>query len=278
MVKQIEIVGQNDTIILRDDALNYLRTTGGSGWGKAPVANQFTESARDGSTYRGTRVLPRTYTIPAYVFAQTIEGLSENISKLVNTVREKIFLRFTDETNQKWTIPAIYETGLEGAYTHGNAIAQFKSISFKCPDPFWTSEKVEVREWVTAISEPFLERRVLSASSLTGDRLITNLSDVSSKPTWVVNGPFNSFEVLVNGEGFAFEQSIALGEALTILFDGWTWTVKDHTGTNRYAGLQFAPTFPEIPPGESTLSLNLDGADEGTRVAVYWPQRREVMF
>ncbi len=278
MVKSIEIVSPTGTIKLRDDATNYLRTTGGSGWGKAPVANKFTESALDGAIFRGSRATARTYTLPAYVFADNPQTLNNLIRDLVKALKTQTTLKITDHNNQTWTIPIVYETGLEGTYTHGNALAEFKSITFKCPDPYWTSTSVKTEEWVNAVSEPFLERRVLSASSLTGDRIITNDSDVPSRPTWRIDGPCTSFSVSVNGTGFSFDGSLLLGEHIDVFFDGWAWRVVDGATANRYADIGFAPKFPEIPAGESTVSLDLEGADEGTRVTVFWPQRREVMF
>ena len=82
----------------------------------------------------------------------------------------------------------------------------------------------------------------------------------------------------MNGSGFRFGAQMLLGESIRVQHDGWSWTVTDHTGANRMADVDWGPVFPSIPAGESTVFLDLDGADTGTRVSLFWPERREVMF
>lgn len=278
MSSTIEIVGTTETVRLRDDVVDYLRIHGGSGWGKVPVANFKTHGSAPGWRFRGQRATGRILTIPALVLGSNPAEINDRVRKLVRVTSNEFSIRFTDHSNEVFTIPAVYESGLEGVYTNGDRLAFFEKLTVSCPDPFWTSQEVQQVEWVYAPGEPFLDARKLSASSLSGSRQIVNSGDVESLPTWVFEGPFDGFTVDINGVGFEFEGSLLLGESLTVRHDGWSWTVIDGTGASAFTDVAWGARFPAVPAGESTVTLNLDNADTGTRVSMFWPERREVMF
>lgn len=275
---RIEISGAGESVTLTDYAADFLRSQGGSGWGKAPVVNMWSEGAADGKRFRGKRSIARVLNLPVHVFGGTATVVNDRVRQLVRIFAGEAVLRVTQDDGRIFTIPVVYENGLEGDYDLGKQVAAFEGLTLSCPDPFWTSLDIETVEWVYAAGEPFLERRVLSSADLAGDRQVTNLGDVSARPSWTVQGPFSGFEALINGVGFEFTEALLVGETLTISFDGWGWTVTDDTGANRYAGIAWGSRFPLLPADASTVTLALAGADSGTRVSMSWAERREVVF
>ena len=160
MVARIEIVGGGDSILLRDNAENYLRSDSGSGWGKAPVANFRTEGAAPGWKYRGSRAVGRTLVLPVVVFGDSPSVINDRVRRLVRLAKGEFQLRFTTEQDDVFTIPAVYESGLEGVYTVGDEWAEFRSLTVSCPDPFWTSQDVENVGWVYSSGLPLSRVRL----------------------------------------------------------------------------------------------------------------------
>jgi hypothetical protein len=273
---KFSFVGATDTIDLRMDAQDYLRAKGGSGWGMAPVANFWFEGVGDGAQYRGTRRTKRTYVMPVAVLAPDPRDLEDRIRRMSQLIRDPFVIQAEYSDGRIFTIPAVYDSGAEGSEDSGWSHAQFP-LTFQCGDPYWTSEQVWSLNWSDASQVAFLATLTLSASTLSGTREVNNRGDVEVRPSWVIQAPFDSVAVSVGGVGFSFTQTLASG-FLSIKWEKDGWKVTDQAGVNRYNGFASTPRFPLFPRGLSQVDVTITGVGAGTRVSVFWPERREVVY
>lgn len=275
------LVSGAETLELRTDGLwplSAAKLRGGSGWGAAPRVNRWFETASEGALFRGARVTQRTYVLPAACFGEG-EALRQVVRRLVRMTHGEMTLRAMTDEGAVFTLAVIYESGLEGAdlAVTGRGVA-FEGLTLKGA-PYWVSESTQQVEWRDATQFDFLGSLTLSASSLSGVRAVTNAGDVVTRPSWRVDGPASSVEVSVEGGGgFHYAEPIDEGEALLVEWTGWGWSVRDLSGENQYPGMVGVPVFPVLPPGTSQVALSVAGTGPATRVAAWWPERREVVF
>lgn len=276
---KFSLVGASGVIHLREDAADYIRTSGGSGWGMAPVANQWFQGAGPGARFRGARRVARTLSLPVVVFAEGPREVESRLRRLARTVHDPILIRATYPDGAVFTIPAVYESGAEGSYGSdgGERHARWAFV-FKCGDPYWTSESVQTTEWSDSSQVPFLDTLTLSASTLSGVREVVNTGDVESRAAWVIRGPFASVSAEVGGVGFEFTDPMGAGEFLSIRWENDGWMVTDQDGVNRYDGFASTPRFPVFAPGVSQVTVDVLDAATGTRVSLFWPARVEVVY
>lgn len=278
---RLALVSPADTIELRNDAADFLRAANGSGWGLAPVAHQWFRGAGDGARHRGTRRVERTYVLPVACFGKTPAEVESKLRRLARVIRDPFVIQATYPGGEVFTIPAVYESGGEGAYgADGTPVHARLPLVFKCGDPFWTSQQLQTVSWYNTSQVSFLDTLTLSGASLSGVREVVNYGDVDAKPSWVIQGPFDTLSVSVGGIGFEFDTPFLSTGTLYIQWKDDGWVVEDETGANRYDGFVVGsvPRFPSFPQGVSQVEVTVTGIGIDTRVSAYWPERREVVY
>lgn len=269
------------TINLRNDTLNYLRMPGGSGWGLAPVVNQFFEGAGDGAQLRGQRRTVRSLRLPVSVFGTDSQQIENRLRAWARVVREP-FRIFVDYPNgDSYSIPAVYDSGGSGAYTDSPEDWAEMPVTFKCEDPFWTSTRL--REFVVQQAPPspgllpWLSMLMVSPSGAFGEGDLVNPGDVESPAEWIITGPASGIDIDIAGVGFTLG-AIGAGEEIRIRKENRHWTVRDQTGANRYALTNTTAVFPYVPPGTSRITIDVVGASSDTKVVCLYPERREIVY
>ncbi|BAU32452.1 hypothetical protein [Microcella alkaliphila] len=269
------------TIVLRYDALNYLRMPGASGWGLAPVVNQFFEGAGDGAQLRGQRRTIRSLRLPMGVFGSSPQQIENRLRAWARVVREPFRIVVDYPNGDQFSIPAVYDSGGSGAYTDSPTDWAEMPVTFKCEDPFWTS--TALREFVVEQAPPspgllpWLSLMTVSPSGAFGQGELTNPGDVESPAQWIITGPAESVSIDIAGIGFTLG-AIAAGEVIRIRKENRHWSVVDQNGTNRYGLTNTTAVFPYVPAGTSSITIDVVGATSETKVVCLYPERREIVY
>jgi hypothetical protein len=276
------------------------------GTGMAPVAVQWFEGAGSGASFRGGRTLARTFDIPVKVYAnrgdwanrdlvrQRFAKLGQILSLPNAPVRVTLDLDANNPTsNDKWWADMVKVGGGNFAWeTDTDGRSYIKSVfSLQAGDPYWTSADQDGKEIVpvgvgigilgTGIS---LAQLRLGSVDGFGSTTITNSGDVVGYPIWTVFAPFSGF-MLANAEGRILEWNAArqglpgdMKSSGSIIVNTQLGTVVDETGANMYKGLEPAPQFWPVNPGDNPTQVVMADASGSTRATVSWNIRREVLF
>lgn len=278
----VRLVGSNgQSVTLLDSAEDLMREPGGSGWGMVPVVNSWFEGAGDGARLRGTRRTTRELSIPVSAFGMNRQGVEMQIRRLTNTIHDpfKVFLDYQD--GRSYWIDAVYEGGASGQYGNNPTRQNKLPIVLTCPDPYWTSVQAQTFIVNPVLGDPFLpELSGLHVSSSVAQGLVTvtNVGDVTSRPTWTIHGPGSNLTIKHNGRGLVLEKTLTSTDRVYIAFIENGWTIKDQNGANLYEFLGDAPYFPELPPGTSIIEVTMIDATADTTIQAIYPERREVLY
>ncbi|WZB38626.1 minor tail protein [Microbacterium phage Johnathan] len=279
----IRLVGANGTsIALLDSAEQLMRAPGGSGWGMAPVVNSWFEGAGDGARLRGTRRVQRQLVIPIKAFGMNREAVEFELRRLAGTIRDpfKVFMDYAD--GRSYWIGAVYDSGGSGQYGDNPTRTAEMPIVLTCPDPYWTSVQYQTLKVEPATGDPLLPNLAalnVSSAVASGQVTVTNIGDVTSRPSWTITGPGTALSLTINGRGLTLPTyNLAVGGKILINHDGDGWTIKTSTGTNLYPQLGPAPWFLEFPPGTSVIDITMGSATTASKIEAIYPERREVMY
>jgi hypothetical protein len=170
-----------------------------------------------------------------------------------------------------------YDEGLEGEYDldpllKGSAVYQ---IRMTAEDPFWRGEPIVQRYpfvpdsgGPTFPGPPFYRP---PANKLDGEGQITNPGDTDAYAVWKVTAPFTGFVVGIGDQFVRMTLSKATGW-VTVDTTGGMTTFRDEAGKNvRTSAVDFKS--PPIPPGETTLTLNVLNPGIGSEVEVSFEPR-----
>ncbi|MFF3015817.1 phage distal tail protein [Streptomyces sp. NPDC057939] len=270
-----------DTLDLDEIAtkgLGYQAKAGTTGFGLPAVNIQWLEGAGDGATYRRRRVLARDIDIPIEILARNRNDLSARISRLALALAGRCTLTVLNDDGTSW-FTDVYRSG-GGEYTYGVETIgerEFETVvSFRAPDPYWTSSVAEARTITGATSAPFLKslsKLNVAASQAIGEIELNNSGDAEAYPIWKVYGPGKTFTaVSPTGERLRWTGTLTAGQILTI--DTKRGTVTDQTGANRYNLLDTAPRFWTVKPGLSTAEASLLDITSASRIVCSWQPRK----
>lgn len=280
----VRLVGNGYTVTLTDSAKELHRLPGGSGWGMAPVVNSWFEGAGDGDIHRGTRRARRELVFPIAALGGTPRQVEAQIRNLVRIIRDPFRVYIDLQDGNSYWIEAIYDSGLEGAYSATPAEWNEMSVVLHCPDPYWTSD--EGQSFVIApvpAASPFLDPLTglnVASSAAFGTVTINNVGDVASRPTLTIHGPGEDPTFLVNGVGFVLEKTLTSTDVVTVKYEDGGWTIEDQTGANLYGDLAVSPppVFPELPPGVSVVTATMTSTGVESFILGTYPERREVVY
>ena len=187
-------------------------------------------------------------------------------------------LRVTTPTAEWRELVCRYVEGAEGEFDTdpllvGRAVYPIRMIA---ADPFWRGTPI-VRTYRTQSDTaarptfpgpPFYRRR---ADSLDGEGEITNPGDTDAYAVWKITAPFTAFSVGIGDQYVAMTLAKSTGH-VTIDTTGGITTMVDESGANVRT---FADDFksPPIPPGDTTLRLQVTGPGAGSEVEVSFQPR-----
>ncbi|MCS0601097.1 phage tail family protein [Streptomyces sp. LP11] len=263
---------------IADKGLGYQAKSGATGFGLPPVTVQWLEGAGDGSVYRRKRVQSRDIDLALEILARDRTDLQARLSRLALAVSDRCVLTLQNDDGTRWSL-VVYRTG-GGEFTYGVETIgerEFETvITFRAPDPYWTSSVTETRRITGATSSPFLStlgNLKVSASQAIGTIELNNSGDAEAYPVWKITGPGRTFTaVSPTGERLKWNGKLAAGESLTI--DTKAGTVVDQDGTNRYNELDAAPRFWTVKPGLSTAEASLLDISKASAIVCSWQPRK----
>lgn len=264
---------------IEERGLGYQAKTGVTGLGLPPVSVQWLEGAGDGATFRRRRVLTRDIDIPLEVLARDRRHLQELVDRLALVLAGHCTLTLLDDDGTRWTT-GVHRTG-GGEYVYGSdtrGVREFQTvITFRSPDPFWTSSETQVRYiGGTQDAPPFLSGLAslkVSASQAIGEIQLDNSGNADAYPIWEITGPGRNFlAVSPEGERLAWDGLLEEGQRLII--DTRKGTVVDHSGANRYDQLREAPRLWTVKPGLSTATAQLEDITDASKITCSWRPRK----
>ncbi|MGW7434726.1 phage distal tail protein [Streptomyces sp. NPDC054849] len=263
---------------IADKGLGFQAKTGVTGFGLPPVAVQWLEGAGDGAVYRRRRVLPRDIDIPIEILARNRRDLQAHLSRLALALAGRCTLTLQNDDGTRW-VTDVYRVG-GGEFTYGVETigeTEFETVvTFRAPDPYWTSSVTETRQITGATSAPFLSslsKLTVAASQAIGTIQLDNSGDAEAYPIWKIHGPGNTFTaVSPSGDRLRWNGTLTAGQVLTI--DTKKGTVTDQSGANRYDQLDAAPRFWTVQPGLSTAEASLLDISSGSRIVCSWQPRK----
>ncbi|MEU0344244.1 phage tail family protein [Streptomyces bobili] len=272
---------ETDTLDLNeimDKGLGYQAKTGVTGFGLPPVSVQWLEGAGDGATFRRRRVLTRDIDIPLEILARDRQHLQELTDRLALALAGRCTLTLLDDDGTRWTTD-VYRTG-GGEYAYGadtTGEREFQTvITFRSPDPYWTSSEAQIRYIGGETAGAFLTNLVkveISASQAIGEIQLDNRGNADAYPIWEITGPGTKFlAVSPSGERLAWTGTLGTNQRLII--DTRKGTVVDQAGTNRYAELEEAPRFWTVKPGLSTATAQLEDISTASKITCSWRPRK----
>lgn len=272
---------ETDTLNLNeidDKGLGYQAKAGVTGFGLPPVSVQWLEGAGDGAVFRRRRVLTRDIDIPLEILARDRQHLQELTDRLALALAGRCTLTLLDDDGTRWTTD-VYRTG-GGEYVYGAdtiGLREFQTvITFRAPDPYWTSSEAQIRYVGGSTAAPFLSNLAsveISASQAIGEIQLDNRGNADAYPIWEITGPGTKFlAVSPAGERLAWSGTLLANERLTI--DTRKGTVVDQAGNNRYAELEEAPRFWTVKPGLSTATAQLEDITTASKITCSWRPRK----
>lgn len=219
-----------------------------TGFGLPAVSGQWAESAEDGATFRGSRVLARTLDLPIYVDVADRDALRGTLSRMATALAGPCILRFVEDNDEAWEL-VIYRTG-GGDFASGidtdNKTDLQTTISVQAGNPYWRRSVAK-----THVSPP-----ITSTYNVT----VNVEGDAPTYPVITVKGPGRNV-VLTSptGEIFRWTGTLTTGHIVVDMANG---TVVDHKGVSRYRQVT-SPNFWRLPSGPQTYKVSIDNASAG---------------
>lgn len=260
----------------------YSLMSGTMGLGSPPVINRFAEGVANGNSHRGKKYGARPLDLPVFIQGDSRADLQTQVRALQKLVdvpvgpKPKLVAEFNDGTILE--LPFVYISGLEGDGPQTTRNRTTVPLSLLCPEPFWTARNALSFAFENSGSAtPLLDDLAglpVASSLIGGSAVINNPGDVEADLTVLVNGPSSgNTTVLINGVGWVFTTALLSTETITITRTPTAIKVTDQTGANRYGNLAAAAKFPQLPPGDSTVSVTMVGATSASSVRGNWKPR-----
>lgn len=287
MVNIVSITGTNgDTIEFGSDG--FILETGLRGFGIPAPVLRIDKSASDGGVFRYSKRDIREIDFPIVVVADSSDELEANLRRLANIFKGAITLKVTYESGVAYELVCYYNGGAEttrgedGSDLHARWV-----VILQAPQPFWTRSVPEqfsvtasaggARGLLSAATGfKSLTRLLVKTSQALGSITVQNNGDVAAPVVWQIKGPTTSVAITLNGVGFTYSETTAIGDTITI--DTEAGTVVNQNGTNKYAFLAAAPKLFSIPSGISTVSITATGSDTtNTKISGFYSPRFEVI-
>ncbi|MFR0354174.1 phage tail protein [Streptomyces sediminimaris] len=273
----------------------YTLAEGVSGLGAAPYTLTSDAHPRGGARLRYVQPQPRTIVWPLLVKGADHQQFTNNWRALAQaftrTLRQQADGSFSPGTlevarpdGRVRTIAVYYSSGWDGRGQTATGITWDSAVlTLWCEDPYWVdAEPVTVHRETGSPVDYLTPYPTVSSSQVLGATTVTNPGDVEVWPEWRITGPASliTFTRDDTGESFALDMTatahgaLLAGETVTVSTD--PPRVRSGTGENLVAGLNF-PTAVlwSLPPGQTPVTFQLDGAAAGSAVDLVFHPRYE---
>ncbi|KAF4408653.1 phage tail family protein [Streptomyces lycii] len=271
-------------------AAQFALAEGVSGLGAAPYTLTTDPHPRGGSRLRHAQPQARTIVWPLLVrgsnhteFTANWRAMAKAFTRTLRDGPGVLEVARPDGTRRR--IEVYYAEGFDGRGQHATGITWDSAvITLWCEDPYWedVNPVSVVREYGGAGEDFFVPYPSVSSGQVLGATTVTNPGDVQVWPEWAITGPASlvTFTNSDSGESFVLDPNatgvahgaLLAGESVTVSTD--PPSVRYQDGSNWVASLNWpsAQLWP-LPPGETPVTFQLDGASAGSRVdLVYYPR------
>lgn len=262
---------------------DYVLNPGMKGFGISATAVRIQDSAGDGGIFRHSKRNVRLVDLPITVLGLDRADVEAKLRRLA---------RLTQDKAGPTQLVATYDNGDQlslGVHYTGGAESQWGSnaggdwcewvLSFKAPQPFWTSTNSESFTINSGTSGrgllPQLSKLKVSSSSSLGTIVVSSSADVDVYPIWTVTGPVTDFYVSNGSQSFTLEGTIPAGT--TVYVDTENKTVTNSSGANLYSLLGPAPKLFAFSPGFTTVEVLGTSITTSTLIRCDYSLRYEVV-
>ncbi|MBQ1096342.1 phage tail family protein [Streptomyces sp. b94] len=271
----------------------YTLADGVSGLGAAPYTLTADPHPRGGSRLRHVQPQARNIVWPVLVKGADHTEFTKNWRDLARAFTRTLRLAPDGSRVPGWLevarpdgsarrIAVYYSDGWDGRGQTASGITWDSAVvTLWCEDPYWLDVHAQTVHRETGAGVDYLAPYPsVSSSQVLGATTVVNSGDVDVWPTWTVTGPATSIVFTREDTGDAFtldmeataHGALLAGETVTISTD--PPRVRSDTGENLVDGLNWPEAVLwSLPPGETPVVFQLNGAETGSAVDLtYYPR------
>ncbi|MFE9296600.1 phage tail family protein [Streptomyces niveus] len=271
----------------------YTLADGVSGMGATPYVLTSDPLPRGGARLRHVQPQPRTIVWPVLVkgadhmrFVENWRALAHAFTRTLRLgpdgLRTPGVLEVARPDGTIRRIEVFYSSGWDGLGRAATGITWDSAVvTLWCEDPCWVDAvPVTVHRETGTQVDYLIPYPSVSSSQVLGETTVTNPGAVDVWPTWVITGPATGITFTRQDNGDAFTLTMAdtphgdllAGETVTI--STAPARVRSDTGENLISGLDWpGAVLWSLPPGETPVTFQLDGATAGSAVdLVFYPR------
>jgi len=275
------LIGSNGDSIVFDNE-TFILEVGMTGFGIAPTAVRIEDSAGDGGVWRHTKRTTREVDLPITILGVDEADVQAKLRRLSRLTQDKsgptqLVATYDDTTSL--ALELYYVGGAEGQWGDGENLNFARWVmSFKAPQPFWTSTSSETFTINSGVAGrgllPQLSKLKVSSSNALGTIIVSSSADVDSYPIWSITGPITDFTASNGTQSFTLEGAIPAG--VTYYVNTEFGTVTNESGANAYSLLGPAPKLFPIPPGFTTIDVSGSRTNVNSLIGCNYALRFEV--
>jgi hypothetical protein len=273
----------------------YTLAKGVSGLGAAPYALTSDPHPRGGARLRHVQPQPRSIVWPVLVKGADHTVFTRNWRRLARAftrtlrlgpggVRVPGTLEVARPDGTARRIAVYYNSGWDGLGDTATGITWDSAVlTLWCEDPYWVDVVPQTVHRETGTQEDYLvPYPTVSSSQVLGATTVMNPGDVDVWPVWTITGPASAITFTREDTGEAFTLDMAetvhgallAGETVTVSTD--PPRVRSGTDENLMTGLNWPEAVLwSLPPGDTPVTFQLDGAAAGSAVDLTFYPRYE---
>jgi len=277
---------------LSNRALGWYTLAGGvSGLGAAPIDITADPYPRGGSRVRHIQPAARTITWSIRVEGDTHLEFVERWRALARAITCTTrlgpgVLEIARPDGSVRRIAVYYAAGFDGISQGTSSLFwDVAVVQWLCQDPYWYDAVPHIVHRQSDAAANYLNPYPsVSSSQVLGDTTVTNPGDVTAWPTWTITGPASLITMTRGdtGESFVLDPHAAAighgdllaGQHVTVTTE--PPTVRYQDGNNWIGALNWpGAVLWNLPPGDTPLTFELDGAAAGSAVDLSFNPRYE---
>ncbi|MFF9215633.1 phage tail family protein [Streptomyces viridosporus] len=274
----------------------YTLAEGVSGLGAASYTLTSDPHPRGGARLRHVQVQARTIVWPLFVRGGDHLAFTANWRDLAQAFTRTLrdgpggtptpgWLEVVRPDGTGRRIAVYYADGWDGRGQRATGITWDSAVvTLWCEDPYWVDLQPQTVHREQGVLVDFLAPYPsVSSSQVLGDTSVTNPGNIEVWPQWRITGPASRIEFTrVGSPSVAFtldmEETahgpLLAGETVTVSTD--PPRVRSALGENLISGLNWPEAVLwSLPPGQSRVTFQLDGAEEGSGVDLTFYPRYE---
>lgn len=267
----------------------YTLADGVSGLGAAPYVLTSDPHPRGGARLRHVQPQARSIVWPVLVkgadhaaFTANWRAMARAFTRTLRDGPGLLEVARPDGTARR--IAVYYSNGWDGRGQTATGITWDSAVvTLWCEDPYWVDVQPQTVHRETGSQVDYLvPYPSVSSSQVLGATTVENPGDVDVWPSWQITGPASviTFTREDTNEAFTLDMTetvhgpLLAGETVTVSTD--PPRVRSDTGENLASGLNWpAAVLWSLPPGETPVTFQLDGAAPGSAVDLTFHPRYE---